>query len=97
MGTAMTGGKPAAGSQCTVGFDNAGFVFGASSDIFGELGNTVVSDIVGNNPAVNALLGLIPDQYVDDALVPNSFQGLAAGYAANAQSQLFLADGGYVP
>lgn len=48
------------------------------------------------SPAVQALLGAVPDQVVTAGRYPSPFQGLnAATYAESAQSELELVDGGF--
>jgi hypothetical protein len=98
LGTNLVGGAPVTGQQCTVGFENAGFVLGTTSNIFGSaeaLGAAAMVPFL-TNPAVGAVLANTPDNAVDTARYPSPFQGLNAGaYIESAQTELDLIDGGF--
>lgn len=94
MGTAMTNGAPTSSSKCTQRYDNIGYVFGTSSDIFPaacgvlEPDNStlpgVLEDILPHNPALNDVFGVYPNpfyKYSRSSLVQND-------------AVLTLADGG---
>ncbi|CAH7687773.1 lysophospholipase [Phakopsora pachyrhizi] len=90
LGTNMDAGQPANPRLCVTGFDNAGFMMGASSNLF---------------PAYKQLLKFyynvtLPYQhYISKsatAIVPNPFKGLGSSqYLERKDSQLELVDGGF--
>lgn len=94
MGTDMTNGRPTDSSECTQRYDNIGYVFGTSSDIFPaacgllQPDNTslpgVLTDILPHDPALDDVFGVYPNpfyKYPRSSLVQND-------------AQLTLADGG---
>ncbi|KAH9455052.1 hypothetical protein Pst134EA_022528 [Puccinia striiformis f. sp. tritici] len=97
LGSRLVGGKPTGNDSCVRGFDNAGFVIGASSNVLSQPGFNKFS--WGN---------LLPEAYdkitkhiYDEAIVPNPFyhMGMSSsngtGYPERESKNLYLADGGW--
>ncbi|PLW31214.1 hypothetical protein PCASD_11063 [Puccinia coronata f. sp. avenae] len=97
LGSRMVGGKPAGEQSCAKGFDNAGFVIGASSNVLSQPGFEKFS--WGK---------LLPEAYdkmtrhiYDEAIVPNPFYHMGMGlpnktsYIERESRDLYLADGGW--
>ncbi|PLW19872.1 hypothetical protein PCANC_05906 [Puccinia coronata f. sp. avenae] len=97
LGSRMIAGKPAGENSCARGFDNAGFVIGASSNVLSQPGFDKFS--WGK---------LLPEAYdevmrhiYDEAIVPNPFYHMGMGipkekaYPERESSDLYLADGGW--
>lgn len=76
MGTATNNGSPAS-KTCTIGFDNVGFLIGASSTVFNRIAQLFSQ---GSGPLQNLYRGLIAavggQQYLETAPVPNPFKNL---------------------
>ncbi|OAV87732.1 hypothetical protein PTTG_02953 [Puccinia triticina 1-1 BBBD Race 1] len=97
LGSRMDAGKPAKQDSCAKGFDNAGFVIGASSNVLSRPGFHKFS-----------WKNILPEAYdkmtkhvYDEAIVPNPFyhMGLSSkngsGYPERESKNLYLADGGW--
>jgi lysophospholipase len=68
MGTNMNRGKPVDTSNCTKRYDNIGYIFGTSSDVFnGECGTITPSNNTADLPGVlEAIIAQIHPPAVDD-------------------------------
>jgi lysophospholipase len=94
MGSDLDNGQPANGNQCTARYDNLGYVFGTSSDIFPSLCGLlqpdnsslpgVLEDILPHDPLVNDVFGVYP----------NPFYNYARSSLVSDDKVLTLADGG---
>jgi len=94
MGTDMTSGKPTNSLKCTQRYDNLGYIFGTSSDIFpGFCGllqpdNStlpgILEDILPHDPALNDVFGIYP----------NPFYKYSRSTLVSNDTELTLADGG---
>ncbi|KAM0755886.1 hypothetical protein T439DRAFT_376171 [Meredithblackwellia eburnea MCA 4105] len=102
LGTSLNAGT-VVNDQCVTGFDNAGFLFGISSNLFAEYNITQSAAWTSPVSPINAAWTLInstfysvqPNQQLDISAVPNPFKGLNNGsYEDSNQDQLRLLDGG---
>ncbi|EHS63358.1 uncharacterized protein PGTG_21534 [Puccinia graminis f. sp. tritici CRL 75-36-700-3] len=97
LGSRMEAGKPAREDSCVQGFDNAGFVIGASSNVLSQPGFRKFS-----------WKNILPEAYdkitnhiYDEAIVPNPFYHMGmgpingSGYPERESKNLYLADGGW--
>ena len=99
----MNNGVPSYGNKsCTQNFDNPGFTFGCSSNLFNALLCTYIPPVPGVNDTFKLIDELativqtthalsLRDEY---AIVPNPFLGYARSTSVSAQAELTLADGG---
>ena len=98
MGTNMNNGKPVASSKCTQRYDNIGYVFGTSADVFnGVCGTIAPSNNTADLPGV--LEGLVTQTHVAQAddifgIYPNPFYHYQRSSLVKKQKELTLSDGG---
>jgi lysophospholipase len=98
MGTNMTGGKPVSSSKCTANYDNLGYVFGTSSDIFNSVCGTIQpSNNSANLPGV--LEGIVAESATPAAddifgVYPNPFYKYQRSTLVSGDQDLTLSDGG---
>ncbi|KDQ08024.1 hypothetical protein BOTBODRAFT_180172 [Botryobasidium botryosum FD-172 SS1] len=103
-GTRFSGGKPVDASSCVTGFDQAGFVFGTSSNLFAGLVNVTSGQVQGlsNSPgaatALKTVLGFLSSVskgFLDVANYPNPFRGIKPGQFQDSDAgEIQLIDGG---
>ncbi|KAJ6472715.1 phospholipase B [Mycena vitilis] len=101
-GTHLTNGKPANGSACVKGFDQAGFMMGTSASLFNQIFDFGRNLLQGfDSPASKALIHLLQRQLEavrtranDVANWPNPFNGLKSStFQDSAATFLELIDG----
>ena len=98
MGTNMTRGRPVSRSKCTANYDNLGYVFGTSSDIF----NSVCGTISPSNNSLNlpgVLEGIVAQSDTPAAndifgVFPNPFYKYQRSTLVRGDQELTLSDGG---
>ena len=98
MGTDMSKGKPVDTSNCTQHYDNIGYIFGTSSDVFNAACATITpSNNTADLPGV--LEGLVAEVHAPAAddifgIYPNPFYNYPRSTLVKANKELTLADGG---
>ncbi|POW17712.1 hypothetical protein PSTT_00314 [Puccinia striiformis] len=103
LGSRLVGGKPTGNDSCVRGFDNAGFVIGASSNVLSQPGFNKFS--WGNllPEAYDKITKHIYDEAIDDTKKqqqnPFYHMGMSSsngtGYPERESKNLYLADGGW--
>ncbi|MBW0481594.1 hypothetical protein O181_021309 [Austropuccinia psidii MF-1] len=100
LGSRMTSGKPMEQFSCTRGFDNAGFVMAASSNVLSRPG-AQGSFYFSWNKILEKLYDKLTKHIYDEAIIPNPFFkmgdgfGTGKGYPDRESEYLYLADGGW--
>lgn len=95
MGTALSNGEPTS-TNCTVNYDNLGYILGTSSDVF----NAECEDLPTDNTTVaGALEGIVTLAHVAEfqdiyALYPNPFRNYPSSPIVQHDPNLYLVDGG---
>lgn len=104
LGTQLNSGTPSSPHACVNGYDNQGFVMGASSNLFDFYNVSNIATWTSPASPLYAAWNLInstfyavqPGEQMDISAVPNPFMGLnAAEYEDSNQTQLRLIDGGF--
>ncbi|KAI5357062.1 Putative lysophospholipase, catalytic domain, Acyl transferase/acyl hydrolase/lysophospholipase [Septoria linicola] len=99
MGSDLTNGKPTKAGQCIEHYDNIGYVFGTSSDIFPGICQVVTPVNSSNTDLSNFLQDIIsvsqPASFQDlFGIYPNPFKGYARSTAVKDDKLITMADGG---
>lgn len=99
LGTNFSKGSPVNSLDCTVGFENAGWLAGNTGNIFGALIQTSEQNAAQPNITSNAtfskVIGSVPDETVDTGRVANPFLGLSPStFPSSSDTNLHLVDGG---
>ncbi|KXL49985.1 MAG: hypothetical protein FE78DRAFT_27805 [Acidomyces sp. 'richmondensis'] len=99
MGTAMSNGAPSTAGQCTVYYDNLGYIFGTSSDVW-----NAVCEIIEPSSSSSADLEEALEYFVSNihapvfqdlfGVYPNPFYNYTRSNLVSENSLLTLADGG---
>ncbi|KAF2218481.1 lysophospholipase [Elsinoe ampelina] len=92
LGTSLTNSQPTNPNKCTANFDNLGYMFGTSSDIFSLYCFPYPAE---NSSLIGVLSGLIPSSPTNLlANIPNPFYKSPSSPSVSSQPTLYLADGG---
>ncbi|KAF4553371.1 Lysophospholipase-like protein 2 [Elsinoe fawcettii] len=92
LGTSLTNSKPTDRNKCTANFDNLGYVFGTSSDIFSLYCYPYPAE---NSTLIGVMSGLIQSSPTNLlANIPNPFYKSASSPSIAESKTLYLADGG---
>lgn len=99
MGTNMNNGAPANAGQCTANYDNIGYIFGTSSDIFNYLCEPLeplVQNILLIREALQAVVALthVPTFLDFFGVYPNPFYNYSGSPFVQHEQLLSMADGG---
>ncbi|CAH7670781.1 lysophospholipase catalytic domain-containing protein [Phakopsora pachyrhizi] len=100
LGTHLVAGKPTGEHTCVNGFDNAGFVITASSNVLSQPGATNV-DFFSLKSLIKTTYDKLTKHILDEAIIPNPFYllglglGRSSGYPDQTEPELYLADGGW--
>ncbi|KAK4546539.1 hypothetical protein LTR36_001756 [Oleoguttula mirabilis] len=102
MGTNLTAGSPTIANNCTVHYDNLGYVLGTSSDVFNGLcevitpSNETTNDLQGLSNVLEGLVNYAHDPLFQDlfAIYPNPFYQYEGSTRVQSASHLAMADGG---
>lgn len=98
LGTSLENGQPIVAGSCIQNYDNLGFIFGTSSNLFSE---NCISDpsAESSNTEMAALeaflISVIADVDSEEfAVYPNPFYGYSGSPLVSARTELYLVDGG---
>ncbi|MCJ1369459.1 hypothetical protein MMC20_000670 [Loxospora ochrophaea] len=99
LGSSLSNGLPTKTNNCTVNYDNLGYVLGTSSNLFNELCAAVPSPTASTSNLDDDLALIVDaahalttrDEY---AVYPNPFYNYAQSSLVASQQALFLVDGG---
>jgi lysophospholipase len=99
MGTDLTNGRPTKPGKCIHHYDNIGYIFGTSSDVFPAACQTLRPDPSSGADLSNFLQSLVsrtkrPAFQDAFGIYPNPFYRLPQSRTVNTQRLLTLADGG---
>lgn len=102
MGTSLTNGSPTKTNNCTVHYDNLGYVFGTSSDVFNAAcevitpSNITTDDFDGLAEVLEGLVSKAHDPLFQDlfGIYINPFYQYARSTLVSAAPKLAMADGG---
>ncbi|KAF2481690.1 lysophospholipase [Neohortaea acidophila] len=100
MGSKLSNGKPVSQSSCVANYDNIGYVFGTSSDVFNiALGGVCFTPPTGSDNILEAfetLVAAVETPSEDDlfALYENPFYNYKSSSLVSNLTQLTLSDGG---
>ncbi|KAK5127855.1 hypothetical protein LTR85_004972 [Meristemomyces frigidus] len=99
MGTNLTAGAPTKTNQCTVHYDNLGYILGTSSDVFNEYCEIITPSSETNGSLANVLEGLVDEAHeplFQDlfAIYRNPFYQYKRSTKVQNASELAMADGG---
>ena len=102
LGSSLSNGLPTKTNNCTVNYDNLGYVLGTSSNLFNELCAAVPSPTASTSNLDDDLALIVDaahalttrDEY---AVYPNPFYNYAQSSLVASQQALFLVDGGKQP
>ncbi|KAF2159402.1 hypothetical protein M409DRAFT_60867 [Zasmidium cellare ATCC 36951] len=99
MGSNLTNGRPTQVGKCITHYDNIGYVFGTSSDIFSSVCQPLEPLFDEDSPLANLLQGFInstgsPSFQDLFGLYPNPFYKYPRSSRVNTQPKLTLVDGG---
>ncbi|KAH9810221.1 lysophospholipase catalytic domain-containing protein [Melampsora americana] len=99
LGSHMNSGKPVSTESCALGFDNAGWVIGASSNVLSQPG--VSGSLLSSWQTLETkAYDTMTRNIYDEAIVPNPFYKLQKDnssfkYEDQNEKHLYLADGGW--
>ena len=98
MGTDMNRGKPVDPSHCTQNYDNIGYIFGTSSDVFNGVCGTITPSN-GSTDVPGVLEGIVAKTHAPTAndqfgLYRNPFYHYRSSSMVRGAQQLKLSDGG---
>lgn len=98
MGTNMKGGKPVSSSSCTTNYDNLGYIFGTSSDVFNGACEQIASSNNTSDLAevLEAIVTATSKAQINDefGIYPNPFYQYSRSSMVSGDKLLTLSDGG---
>lgn len=99
MGSNLTNGRPTQSNKCIEHYDNIGYIFGTSSDVFSSLCAPLEPLLSSNTSLANLLQGFIsltkgPEFKDLFGLYPNPFYQYPRSSRVNTQPLLTMVDGG---
>lgn len=100
MGSNLTNGRPTKAGKCITHYDNIGYVFGTSSDVFSSVCTPLEPLLKSNSTLANVLEGFITldggDPEFQDlfGLYPNPFYKYPRSSRVNNQPLITMVDGG---
>lgn len=99
MGSSLANGQPTTAGKCIVDYDNIGYVFGTSSDIFPGVCSVITPSTSGNSQLSNVLEALVnktkqPTFQDLFGIYPNPFYNYSTSTRVSSQKDLTMADGG---
>ena len=102
MGTALTAGSPTIANDCTVHYDNLGYIFGTSSDVFNAAcavippSNATTNDLSGLANVLEGLVSQVHKPVFQDlfAIYPNPFYEYSRSSRVQSTPLIAMADGG---
>lgn len=98
LGSKLSNGVPVTEDTCVIHYDNLGYVFGTSSDIFAGVCELVPANMSSPDLAeqLEAMVASAHDPVRDDlyAVYPNPFANLSGSPEVSSQTDLHLVDGG---